>query len=353
MPCAAVTQTSSDMKFLLALGCLLCTCAVTLRPACAQPPDTAEGPPLLQPIGTLKGHPNALNGVAFSPDGKLAATTTWDKTIRIYDVATQQLLRSLEGHDTHVRSVVFSPDDTKLLSGSWDSTARVWDVLKGEEIRTLRGHDWPVLGLAISPDGTKALTSSDGFRLWDLETGALLRHFTGHTDTVWSVAFSPDGKRALSGSADETMRLWDLETGTEIRSFAGHHNRVLSVRFSPDDGLTALSACTGDGAVRLWDLATGAELRRYTTEEPGISCADFSPDGKRIIAGEGRMNETGRLDHTYPAAAIYLWDTADGRLLGRTKPIPGYISGVAFSPDGKQALTCGYERSAKLWALPE
>lgn len=339
----------------LALGAaLLLLLALTpchpLRADEAKAAITAPAPNFLKQIGSFKGHKNAVNGVAFSLDGLLAATASWDEQCRLFDARTGNLIRNFTGHEAGVRCLAFTPDGKQLLSGSWDATARLWDVGTGQEIRKLQGHEWPVLGLAISPDGQRALTCSDGIRLWNLQTGESILKLTGHTATVWSVAFSPDGQRALSGSADETMRLWDLKTGTEIRRFTGHNDRVLSVQFAPD-GATAFSCCTGDNAVRQWNLTTGEEIRRFETEQPGIACLAVSPDGTRLVAGEGQNRPDGSLDWSYPLATAYCWNVADGKLLAQTASIKGYISGLAFSTDGTKLLSCGYENSAKVWDL--
>jgi WD40 repeat protein len=66
--------------------------------------------------------------VAFSPGGKILATESWDKTIKLWDVATGTMLRTLAGHTNSVRSVAFSPDGKILASGSWDGTILLWEV---------------------------------------------------------------------------------------------------------------------------------------------------------------------------------------------------------------------------------
>jgi WD40 repeat protein len=109
-----------------------------------------------------------------------------------------------------VNSVAFSPDGKTALSGSWDNTLRLWDVASGQSIRTFIGHISSVKSVAFSPDGKTVLSGSDDndLRLWDVASSQTIRTYSAHTSSVNSVAFSPDGKTAFSSSDDHTLRLW-------------------------------------------------------------------------------------------------------------------------------------------------
>ncbi|MCI0611511.1 hypothetical protein L0244_00835, partial [bacterium] len=77
---------------------------------------------------TLRGHTGTIGRIAWSPDGRMLASPSWDKTIRLWEVGTGKLLRALKGHEEAVNSVVFDPTGRILASGSDDSTIKLWQA---------------------------------------------------------------------------------------------------------------------------------------------------------------------------------------------------------------------------------
>ena len=150
---------------------------------------------------------------AYSPDGCAIATTSYDRTVRLWNASDGTLRHLLRGHSECVVSCAFAPDGATLMSGSRDSTMCVWDVRSGALMWTVTpGHASPRYGCAYSPDGTLLISITDDgtIHLWRAATGASLGVLRGHTPEVLTCAFSPDGATLATGALDGTLRLWHM-----------------------------------------------------------------------------------------------------------------------------------------------
>jgi RNA polymerase sigma factor (sigma-70 family) len=173
----------------------------------------------------VRGHTSDIceRALAFSPDGKLLATGSADKTIKLWDATTGKCKRTLEGHESGVFSLAFSPDGKLLASGGLDGTVRLWDLesaeLKFLESGYIRGLKVVV---AFSPDGRwlaaggtilgNTAYGRGDVRLFDAKTGKLHRAFPDVLrHGVSALAFSPGGETLAVGNWDKQLLLLPLK----------------------------------------------------------------------------------------------------------------------------------------------
>ena len=153
-----------------------------------------------------------VTSVCISPDGRLVAAGSLDTVVRIWDVATGNLVERLKGHRDSVYSVAFTPDGKGLVSGSLDKTLKYWDVRP-----IMRARDNALAGGSGKGPGAPGKGEND-------KGSQCTMNFTGHKDYVLSVAVSHDGKWVVSGSKDRGVQFWDANTAVAQCMLQGHKN---------------------------------------------------------------------------------------------------------------------------------
>ena len=211
---------------------------------------------------------DSVFSIVFSPDGKmLIVTSGGNNTITLRRLSDGALIREFVGHDQAVVSVAFSPDGSLLASASWDYTVRLWQVNDGKVRYVLEGHNDPVYGVAFSPDG-KTLASvgnSETGKLWKVSDGTLLSDFPGNDDKgAWSIAFSPDGQMLASRGYLGDVKLISASSGKVLHTLSTGEGLLLSFFFSPDGRYLVTNAGTISttdslGAVHLYGIPAEAE----------------------------------------------------------------------------------------------
>ena len=297
-----------------------------------------------EPIATLlhgEAYNAAVLSVVFSPDGKLLASASRDSTVKIWNVATREVVATLP-HCRRVEAVTFSPDGRFVATGS--KFLKLWDVADWREVDSLE-HPRNVHSVAFSNDGSILAAGTDGNKvhLWDVAARSKITTLThGRYDqTLYSVAFSPDNSTLVSGSGDGDIRFWDIGTQRNTLIYDVYTSAVFSLAFSPDGVMLAASGISRDGndrnsTVNLWNLQNRLHIAKFDVRDPEhgyswwIKSVAFAPDGKYIAAGASQNTVT--LWDVNAQEKIAIFGTSNALTSGGRV---GEVNTVAFSPDGR------------------
>jgi WD40 repeat protein len=286
---------------------------------------------------------NSVNAVVFSPDGRRVATLLWNQ-LQVWDSDSGEEIRRFEGRSGFPRVSTFFPDGRRLLIAS-DNSASVWDLETGRPIRRFDGHSVSIESASISTSGNLVVTGSyDGAaRVWEADSGRQLHLLQGDTGSVAAVAISPDERFVLTGTHGDgpgqgTTTLWDLTTATEVQRFEAH-GYVRSVAFSADMRFMASAGIDRVGAksrwtARVWDFKSRKEVA--TLARGWITSVAFLPDGQHLVTG----GEEG----------LDLWAVPTGRHIKHVSDAQAFR--VHLAQEGRWVLTEDHGSSvARLWDL--
>ena len=177
--------------------------------------DTKTG----KKVTTLDFNNSASYSTAFTPDGLYIVTARLGKTLDMWEPDSKTIIKSFVGHTDIISSVSFNPvNKNQMLTSSWDGTIRVWDIATGLMLKKFKGPQGAVHTAIYSSDGKYIVSGGDDriIRIWDANGSKIIRTLEGHQAEVSSLAISADGKYLVSLSLDDIIKLWDLEKGKEF-----------------------------------------------------------------------------------------------------------------------------------------
>ena len=297
-----------------------------------------------------------VQGVDISPDGRTLITGSDDGMLRLWDIASGELLKTLDGETDSIREVAFSPNGQTALAGSNDGSLILWDMATGQVRRRLPRQTFPISAIAFLPDGRHALTGMDSeittgmTLLWELETGEIARRYgpdvRERIQAVRSIAVDPAGRTALVGYANQTPDvgpeggfytaiLYDIETGEVVFTLEAG-NRSMNSTAITADGRMGLGA-SDNSTIFIWNLVSGETLHILEGHEGVVNAIAVSADGRSAFSGAS------------DGVAIE-WNLETGQIIGRFTDPSGAITSVAYR-DGTTAVTGSLGGTERLWDL--
>jgi WD40 repeat protein len=265
--------------------------------------------------------------------------------------------RALVGYAEDTKTGFKNPPEGKLV--------KLWDMETGKLVHTLEGHDGGVRFVAFLPDGNAISAGGTSIKRWDLKTGKQVWSSCAYSFGISKAALSPDGKRLLAWGTDGArerppwtagLKLLDVRTGKLLRDHGSCGARdVWRITFAPKSGLAFMAFLRASRVgvpVELWDVDTGKAVESFPRDQAWKYPLAFSPDGKLALS---HRLPAGRTPTTAP---LSLWDLSTGRevrvfdFLPGTEPDPHMTPReAAFTPDGQGVLTVDSSGVLRTWSV--
>jgi guanine nucleotide-binding protein subunit beta-2-like 1 protein len=207
------------------------------------------------PMKSLTGHNHFVSDLALSSDGPFCLSSSWDKTLRLWDLRVGKTSKIFVGHQKEVHTVSFSHDNRQIISGGADKTFKLWNtVAECKYTNEQNNHsDW-VSCIRYSPIQKNPYFASVGWdgRLKVWQSNFLIKYsFKAHNENINSLAIAPTGNYIATAGKENSVKLWDLNDLQEECRALNTGAPISKVAFNPTRQWIAAASENG---VHIFDL---------------------------------------------------------------------------------------------------
>lgn len=281
----------------------------------------------------LRGTNNKVLACHFSFDGKLLASAGHDKKAFVYSMDSFKLKNTLEEHNLIITDVRFSPVSTRLATSSFDRTVRVWDADNPSySLRSFSGHTGTVMSLDFHPNNEDLICSCDAeneIRYWSVNQGSYTHVFQGGTNQV---RFQPRSGRLLAAAADNVVTIFDIESQTRVHSLQRHTKLVHSVCW---DASGDYVASVSEDSVRVWAVSNGECVHELSCSGSKFQSCVFHPTHPQLL-----------VIGCYQS--LELWSMRENKSL-TVAAHDGLIAALAQSSVTGMMASASHDKCVKLW----
>lgn len=291
---------------------------------------------LRQLISSVQDH-RPVFSMTLTPDEQGLLSVGMDGSIQFWDLGSNELIDSWEAHDNWISQVEILPGGLTLATSSYDATIKIWNVESHELIRIIETPS-PVRCFLVDQENGQLLSGHASGQLvrWRIEDGSELQSIDAHKDDIYCVAQSPDGQYFATGGQDGLIHIWDRDL-ERVQVCDGHEDTARTLVFGTQS--TTLYSAGDDSKIWIWDAIEGSG-REVGQHEEMIYDLKLVDQGRQLVSCS--RDET-----------IRLWQIAPDAL-SLERVLKGHIYTVyqlALSRDGSRLFSCGHDKTVKQWSL--
>ncbi|KMZ70688.1 WD-40 repeat-containing protein [Zostera marina] len=288
-------------------------------------------------------HNDSVSAVAFSHDGRLLASGSFDGTIYVWDTTLISLKCTFKGPDS-IEWLRWYHKGHVLLAGSENSIGWIWNVDKPDRNPYLLiGHANTVTCGDFTPDGKTICTGSSDktLRIWNTksrETIHVVKGYQYHSGEVTCLLITPDSSIVITGSSDGSLYMVNILTGKVVSSMADHTKSIECIGMSESYNWIATGSM--DGKLNIWDLQHNSSPHWTGTHEEGVVCL--------LWLGKSKYIASGCLD-----GKVRIWDCLSGVCARTFDGHQDDIQDLAISCDKNHIVSVSKDTTARVFEISE